>query len=58
MPGYRYHAFAEAPIYRYAAPTGRGVLSRLWTRLALRIFWKLEHEQVRWVCDAFALAYT
>lgn len=54
MPGDRYHAFAEAPIYRYSEPTGRGLLSRIWTRLALRFFKKLEDEQVRWVCEAFA----
>ena len=54
MPGYRYHAFAEAPIHRYSAPTGRGFLSRLWARLALRIFSKVEEEQIRWVCEAFA----
>lgn len=54
MAGYRYHAFAETPIYRYAPPTPRGLLSRLWTRLALKVFWKIEFEQVRWVCESFA----
>lgn len=54
MPGYRYHGFAEAPIYPYAPPAPRGLLSRLWTRLALRLFWKIEEEQVRWVCEAFS----
>ena len=53
MPGYRYHAFAETPIYRYQPPGPRGILSRVWARLALRLFWKIEHEQVRWVCEAF-----
>jgi acetyltransferase-like isoleucine patch superfamily enzyme len=54
MPGYRYHAFAEAPLYHYAPPTARGLLGRVLTRLALGIFWRIEHEQVRWVCEAFA----
>lgn len=54
MPGHRYHAFAETPIYHYTEPTDRGLLSRVWTRLALKLFWKIEFEQVRWVCEAFA----
>jgi acetyltransferase-like isoleucine patch superfamily enzyme len=54
MPGYRYHGFAEASIYDYAPPGPRGLLSRLWTLLAVRLFWKIELEQVRWVCDAFS----
>ena len=54
MPGHRYHAFAETPIYRYAPPSRRGLLRRVWTHLVLMLFWKLEFEQVRWVCEAFA----
>lgn len=51
---HRYHGFAEAPIHSFAPPRARGFLSRLWSRLALRLFWTVEFEQLGWVCQAFA----
>lgn len=53
MP-HRYHGFAEAPIHSFAPPRPKGFLSRLWSRLALRLFWTVEFEQLGWVCQAFA----
>lgn len=53
MPGYRYHGFAEAPIHDLVPGPREGRLERLWTKLALKLFWKIERAQINWAVRSF-----
>lgn len=53
MPGYRYHAFSEAPIYEIKPQSPARVWSRLWTRLVAKIFWKIEQMQLEMAMESF-----
>jgi acetyltransferase-like isoleucine patch superfamily enzyme len=53
VPGYRYHAFADAPIHDLMQPTRSGLLGRFWARLAIRLLWEMEREQLHWASRSF-----
>jgi acetyltransferase-like isoleucine patch superfamily enzyme len=53
VPGYRYHAFAGVSVHDLVPPTRRGPFDRLWTRLAVKLFWKIEQQQLQRASQSF-----
>lgn len=58
MPGYRYHAFAEAPIYELQRVPRGGIFARLWRKIAYRLFLQIEDLQAQAAMDSFLQSAT
>jgi acetyltransferase-like isoleucine patch superfamily enzyme len=53
VPGYRYHAFADVSVHDLVPRTPTGLFDRLWTRLVVKLFWRIEQQQLQWASQSF-----
>lgn len=53
MPGFHYHAYAEAPVHRYEPLPPAGRWRRWWRRLAVSLYAEAEQTHIRDVFEAF-----